>query len=44
MKRLGLSPVAGADTMARVWSAAPLEPWLEELRAGNVIDQTLPSF
>jgi lipoyl(octanoyl) transferase len=25
-------------------SAAPLEPWIEELRAENVIDQTLPSF
>ena len=25
-------------------SAAPLEPWLDELRAGNALDQTLPSF
>ena len=25
-------------------SAAPLEPWLDELRAENALDQTLPSF
>ena len=25
-------------------SGDPLEPWIEELRAGNAMDQTLPSF